>query len=110
MPATPAAFVIVSLIVLVFVGQRMRLARFGTNVQRRPFRPRARSGSLCRMRWLLQLPLVFVFLLVAWSANLYFGWLPRPNAQQRESLGVLLAPQPPLGERNAFAALWFLDR
>jgi hypothetical protein len=62
------------------------------------------------MRWIVRIVVALLALAAAWSANLHVGWLPRPTPEQRAALALLHEPQPPLGERNAFAALWFLGR
>lgn len=62
------------------------------------------------MRWFVRTAVALLVLAAAWVANLHFGWLPRPTAAQRDALALLREAGPPLGNRNAFAAIWFLGR
>lgn len=65
-------------------------------------------GSTARMRWFIRITFVLFVVACAWAANFHYGWLPRPTDEQRRALDVLHEPNPVLGERNAFAAWWFL--
>ena len=62
------------------------------------------------MRWFVRIFVVLFLIAAAWFANVHYGWLPRPTPEQRDALALLRAPQPPLGQRDGFAALWFIGR